>query len=114
MNTNGIRLNSAKSKPHIALRKVQIEVSGNFIMQNPVRIKKSIEGKSEDKGYALGEISGYTEKYCIEFMTKKLDNLPKGSSVFFIGRYSFDSKLLSDSSSLECQYNNISGLDNVK
>ena len=38
-----------------------IEISGGFIMQNPVQIKKSIRGKSEDFGFALGEISGYTE-----------------------------------------------------
>ena len=32
-----------------------IEISGGFIMQNPVQIKKSIRGKSEDFGFPLGE-----------------------------------------------------------
>lgn len=83
-------------------------------MQNPVQIKKSIRGKSEDFGFPLGEISGYTDKFSIEFMSKKLNDIPKGSSVFFIGRYSFDAKLLNDSGLFSCQYNNTSGLIEVK
>ena len=91
-----------------------IEISGNFIMQNPVQIKKSIKGKNDTVGFALGEISGYTDKFSIEFMAKKLEDLPRDSSVFFIGRYSFDAKLLSDSGLFECQYNNVSGFVEVK
>ena len=90
-----------------------IEITGGFVMQNPVQIKKSIRG-SEAIGFPLGEISGYTDKYAIEFMSKKLDDIPKGSSVFFIGRYSFDAKLLSDSGLFSCQYNNVSGVTDVK
>ena len=91
-----------------------IEISGGFIMQNPVQIKKFIRGKSEDFGFPLGEISGYTDKFAIEFMSKKLNDIPKGSSVFFIGRYSFDAKLLNDSGLFSCQYNNTSGFVDVK
>ncbi|MBR6617567.1 MAG: UvrD-helicase domain-containing protein [Oscillospiraceae bacterium] len=90
-----------------------IEISGGFIMQNPVQIKKSIRGKSDDAAFPLGEISGYTEKYAVEFMTKKLDDLPKESSVFFIGRYAFDAKLLSESDMLSCRYNNTNGIVEV-
>lgn len=91
-----------------------IEISGNFIMQNPVQIKKSIKGKNDTVGFALGEISGYTDKFAIEFMAKKLEDLPRDSSVFFIGRYSYDAKLLSDSGLFECRYNNVSGFVEVK
>lgn len=91
-----------------------IEISGNFIMQNPKQIKKSIIGKSADTCFALGEVSGYTDKYAIEFMIKKLDDLPRNSSVFFIGRYSFDAKLLSDNGLLGCQYNTQTGFIEVK
>lgn len=91
-----------------------IEISGNFIMQNPVQIKKTIKGENDTVGFALGEISGYTNKFSIEFMAKKLEDLPRDSSVFFIGRYSFDAKLLSDSGLFECQYNNFSGFVEVK
>lgn len=62
----------------------------------------------------LIEISGYTDKFAIEFMAKKLEDLPRDSSVFFIGRYSFDAKLLSDSGLFECRYNNVSGFVEVK
>lgn len=91
-----------------------IEISSGFIMQNPVQIKKTIRGKTEGFGFPLGEISGYTEKYAIEFMSKKLNDIPKGSSVFFIGRYSFDAKLLNDSGLFSCQYNNTNGFIDVK
>ncbi len=91
-----------------------IEISGYFIMQNPVQIKKSIKGENDTGGFALGEISGYTDKYSIEFMAKKLEDLPRDSTIFFIGRYSFDAKLLSDSGLFECQYNNVSGFVEVK
>ena len=83
-------------------------------MQNPVQIKKSIRGKSKDFEFPLGEISGYTDKFAIEFMSKKLNDIPKSSSVFFIGRYSFDAKLLNDSGLFSCQYNNTSGFIDVK
>ena len=47
-------------------------------------------------------------------MSKKLNDIPKGSSVFFVGRYSFDAKLLNDSGLFSCQYNNTSGFVDVK
>lgn len=91
-----------------------IEISGGFVMQNPAQIKKSIKGINGSTGFPLGEISGYTDKFAIEFTAKKLEDIPKGSSVFFIGRYSFDAKLLEDSELFSCQYNNVSGLVDVK
>lgn len=42
-----------------------------------------------------------------------MNDLPKGSSVFFIGRYSFDAKLLNESDMLSCRYNNVSGIIEV-
>ena len=91
-----------------------IEISGNFIMQNPIQIKKSINGNKDDFGFPLGEISGFNDKFAIEFMSNKLTDVPKDSSVFFIGRYSFDAKMLSDSGLFTYQYNNISGFIDVK
>ncbi len=91
-----------------------IEISGNFIMQNPTQIKKSIKGKNNSVGFALGEINGYNDKYAIEFMVRRLEDLSENSSVFFIGRYTFDAKLLSDSGLLDCQYNKVSGFVDVK
>lgn len=91
-----------------------IEISSDFIMENPIQIRKSIIGKAKDIGFPLGEISGYTDKYAIEFMLKKLNDIPKGSSIFFIGRYSFDVKKLNDNKLFSCQYNNTTGFITVK
>ncbi len=90
-----------------------IEVSGNFIMQNPMQIKKSIREETADAGFVLGEVCGYTEKYAVEFLANKLLDFPQNSTVFFIGRYSFDAKILSDSGLFNCRYNNASGFIDV-
>ena len=91
-----------------------IEISGSFITQNPVQIKKQIRGKSADARFSMGEISGYTDKFAVEFMSAKIDDLPKNATVFFIGRYSFDVRLLSDSGIFTCQYNNVTGFTDIK
>ena len=83
-----------------------IDISSNFVMQNPFQIKKQIRGVRSKIGFAMGEVKGYTEEYSIKFMLDKLAELPKNSSVFFLGRYTFDSKLLSDCSDLACHYDN--------
>ena len=89
------------------------EITGGFVMKNPVQIKKSIRGQADAMGFPLGEISGYTDRYAFEFVAEKLKDLPKDSSVFFIGRYSLDAKLLSEYGTFSCQYNNVSGLVDV-
>ncbi len=83
-----------------------IDISGSFIMKNPLQIRKSIQGTNCDPRFALGEINGYSEKYAIQFMVEKLDDLPKNSSVFFIGRYTFDKQLLDDCTAFKCTYQN--------
>lgn len=90
-----------------------IEISGTFIMTNPAQIQKMIKGNRDSIGFALGEIQGYTEPYAIDFMVKKLDDLPQNSSVYFIGRYSFDGKLLTNNAMLTCSYNNVTGMTDV-
>ena len=90
-----------------------IDISGNFIMMNPAQKKKAIRGQCGDNGFALSEINGYTEKNAAEFMAQKLGDLPQGSTVFFIGRYSFDSKMLQDSGLFNLQYNNQTGFVDV-
>lgn len=85
------------------------EISSGFIMRNPAQIRKSIQGRPDEPGFPLGEISGYTDQYAITFMTKRLIDLPHGSTVFFIGRYSFDVKLLGYSDALSCRYDTAKG-----
>jgi DNA helicase-4 len=64
--------------------------------------------------FSLGKISAYNEKYAVEFMAAKVEDLPKGATVYFIGRYSFDVDMLKDSGLFDCRYNNVSGLVDVK
>ncbi len=78
-------------------------------MQNPLQIKKQIRGIRGTGEFALGEIKGYNDEWAIRFMLDRLNELPKNSSVFFLGRYTFDSNLLSDCPDLECHYDNQSG-----
>ena len=90
-----------------------IDISGGFVMKNPAQIKKSIRGVHSRPGFAMGEIKGYTEKNAIKFMLEKLGELPPNSTVFFIGRYTFDVDLLSKYSGLEIKYDNTTRTMNV-
>ena len=90
-----------------------IDISGTFVMQNPAQIKKNIKGVPSDCGFALGEISGFDEQNAITNMLRRLRELPQNSTVFFIGRYTFDSRLLSDCSQLECKYDVATQMANV-
>ncbi len=83
-----------------------IDISSNFVMANPKQLRKSIRGKSNDARFSLGKTTAYTEAIAIQFMVGTLDDLPKGASVFFLGRYSFDDKLLKDCNDLNVRYDN--------
>lgn len=85
------------------------EISGDFIMRNPAQMRKSIRGMADIPGFALGEINAYTDKYAVQFMVEKLDDLPQKSSVFFIGRYFFDVDMLKANKALDCRYDNTTG-----
>ena len=90
-----------------------IDISGKFVMMNPAQKRKAIRGKTASNGFALSEVNGYTDKYSIDFLAQKLEDLPQNSTVFFIGRYSFDSNLLQDSGLFGLQYNNQTGFVDV-
>lgn len=85
-----------------------IEISGRFIMKNPNQVVKSLKSLSDDNIFPLGVISAYNDKYLIKFMTEKLLLLDRNSTVFLIGRYTFDKDMLKDSE-LTVKYNNIIG-----
>ncbi len=99
---------SEESKIETTYRFTQslIDISGRFIMKNPAQKQKAIRGKQATGGFALAEVNGYTEKYAIEFMAQKLEDMPKDSTVFFLGRYSFDKKMLEESDLFSLNYNN--------
>ena len=83
------------------------EISSQFVMKNSRQIRKSIRGLGEELGFPLGVISGYQDKFAVRFMLEKLDSLPEKSSVFFIGRYTFDIDILKESNELQYSYDNI-------
>ena len=91
-----------------------IEISGGFVMQNPMQIRKYIKGRPDTFEFPLGEISGYTDNTAIDFLVDKLHDLPKDSSVFFIGRYSFDADLLKENKDLTLSYDNVNGMVSVR
>lgn len=84
-----------------------IQASSNFVMQNPAQITKQIQGRVDENDFALEEINGYTDQTAIEFMIQRLNDLPRESTVFFLGRYSFDVQLLSSNGHLICRYDNV-------
>lgn len=81
-----------------------VDISGIFVMQNPTQIKKNLKGAPSKFGFAMDEIKGRTDEAVIKSMLKTLRKLPDKSSVFFIGRYTYDSYLLSNCSELDCKY----------
>ena len=84
-----------------------IDISGRFVMENPYQIRKHIHSKMENNSFALGMISGYTKEVVISNLLKRLDDLPKNASVFFLGRYKFDIKVLDNNPHLKYQYDNV-------
>lgn len=91
-----------------------IEISSNFIQKNPLQIRKNICGNDNWNKSVIGEINGYNEKCAVEFMLNKLNDLPSNSTVFFIGRYSFDYKILQTSDLLNCKYNSQSKVVDIR
>lgn len=91
-----------------------VEISGDFVMCNPKQIRKRIVSRMTADISAFGEINGYTDKYAIQFMFDKIQHLPKDSSVFLIGRYTFDVSLLDNQDFLTYRYDNQSGLITVR
>ena len=90
-----------------------IDITSGFIMRNPLQLTKNIRGVSDSDKYVLGEVQGYTDKYAIQFMLNKMDELPLRSAVFLIGRYSFDINMLDGNSEISYKYDNRNGVTKV-
>ncbi len=79
-------------------------LSGNFIMRNPKQYRKNINAKiSED--FAIKFINGYTENKSIDFLEEKLKQFDKDSTVYFLGRYSFDIDTLKNNNNFALKFN---------
>lgn len=90
-----------------------VEISSAFVMENPAQIQKQITSYKTSETSAFGIIQGYTENYAMKFALEKLDNLPKNSEVFFIGRYNSDSRILSAHDYLRYHYSTKTGTTKV-
>lgn len=79
-------------------------LSGNFIMRNPKQYRKNINAKiSED--FAIKFINGYTENKSIDFLEEKLKQFDKDSTIYFLGRYSFDIDILKNNNNFALKFN---------
>lgn len=89
--------------------KSMVLVSGYFITANPKQIKKNLYSEQDNDAFALGEVNGYNEENAIKNMIVRISELPKNSSVLFLGRYQFDADLLTKTGFLMHKYNNQAG-----
>ena len=62
-------------------------------------------GKDVEK-LVLGQVHGFTDSNAIQFLVEKLMDLPKDSTVYFIGRYQFDIDLLRKNDAFTLRYDN--------
>ena len=90
-----------------------IDLSGEFIMKNPAQIKKMIRGVQTSSEKPLEEIYGFNEMRAVRKMEESLEKLPINSSVFLLGRYSFDVDILKSSYKFKMRYNRVTGLIDV-
>lgn len=81
-----------------------VEISSDFIMQNPRQLKKNIISKINRKSFDLEIIEGNNDKYAVIFMEEKLISLPDESNVLFLGRYKNDIKILDDNPNFSYEY----------
>ena len=84
-----------------------IDISGDFVMQNPGQLVKKLRSMKSVNYFSMEEINGYTERNAIQFMSKQLNDLEDGATVLMLGRYSFDVKLLDLDSNFSYKYNNV-------
>ncbi len=84
-----------------------IDISGQFIMQNPNQIKKYLNSGIPAEKSVLGVLEGYNDGDILQKIARELEELPKDSSVFFLGRYNFDADFLK--SFFEAHYDNRDG-----
>ena len=90
-----------------------ISVSSSFIMKNPWQKRKQLRSAIADHGFSMEKITGYTDTYCVEFLAERLKELPKESSVLFLGRYRFDIRILDKERQFSYQYNATAGRTEV-
>lgn len=87
-------------------------LSGNFIMKNPKQIKKNINAITSND-FAIKFINGYTDNKSIEFLEEYLKKFDKNSTIYFLGRYSFDINILKNNNNFLMHYNIQENVTNI-
>lgn len=88
------------------------DISGRFVMKNPRQMIKNLSGLEAER-YPLSEVVAYNEKYLVDFLGNKLQELNENSTVFLIGRYSFDINLIRNNINFSIRYNNSTKMTEV-
>ncbi len=88
------------------------KLSGNFIMRNPRQYRKNLNAKISEE-LAIEFINGYTQSKCIDFLADKLYKLEKNSTIFLLGRYSFDIDMFKNNNDFQLRYNNVENVTDV-
>ena len=83
-----------------------IDVSSFFVMKNPRQIKKSIKAAitGTDASFDVSKIEGYRTENAVRFAVDRMLHLPHNSTVFLIGRYTFDIDILKVDNRLHVKY----------
>lgn len=90
-----------------------ISVSSEFIMKNPEQKRKNLKSAVVDRGFAMEQIKVPEETRVADKIAERLKRLPDGSTVYFLGRYRFDFKLLEKSNSFYSWYDIPTGKTNI-
>ena len=83
-----------------------IKISSQFIMENPNQLKKELKASNDTEKNVLFKLVHAEDKDATQLIVAKLEELPKNSIVFFIGRYNRDCNLLKSHPHLAVIYNN--------
>lgn len=79
-------------------------VSGQFIMKNQRQMKKKMVSDINGSAFALGTIVADTGKEYIDCLVETLKSLPIESTVFLLGRYTFDINYIAISDQFSVYY----------
>lgn len=82
-----------------------VKVSSQFIQKNPYQIKKNIHSEKMESTQSISKIETKDMRFNVEILVDRLRFLPINSTVYLLGRYSFDIDFLKTDSRLKIKYN---------
>ena len=82
-------------------------------MKNPNQTRKSLKSGLKDSSFPLDIIEAYNDEYLMKFTEERVCELERNSTVFFIGRYTFDKEMFRNSN-FKVEYINSTGVYSVR